>query len=62
MDLTLMRTLGADLSSTTPFFWLVRETLSIPHWAHILAGNTVNWRGNHLKLEAGGTLAEERAS
>ncbi len=57
-DLLIMAAMKAEIDYTTPFFWLLREISSIPHWAHILAGNTVSWRGSRLKLEAGGVLAE----
>lgn len=57
-DALLMLVLKAELKIYTPGVWLARELLSIPHWLHILSGNTVNWRGNQLKLNAGGVLAE----
>jgi ceramide glucosyltransferase len=38
--------------------WLMREALAVPLWLHIAAGNTVNWRGKHLKVEYGGILSK----
>ncbi|MBI3543628.1 MAG: glycosyltransferase [Deltaproteobacteria bacterium] len=57
-DLVVMSFLGAEIPYATPLFWLLREATSIPHWMHILSGNTVLWRGAKLKLQPGGTLAE----
>jgi ceramide glucosyltransferase len=36
------------------FIWALREVLHFPLWAHILAGNSINWRGKiiHLKRPA----------
>jgi ceramide glucosyltransferase len=39
--------------------WLMREFLSLPLWLHIAVGNTVNWRGQKLKVQAGGLLLIE---
>jgi ceramide glucosyltransferase len=40
--------------------WLLREFLSLPLWLHIAVGNTVNWRGQKLKVQAGGLLRVEK--
>jgi ceramide glucosyltransferase len=57
-DLLLMKRLKAQIDAAVPFYWIAREALFIPMWVHILCGNTVLWRGNRLRLEAGGVLAE----
>lgn len=58
-DALVMKALKAEVKLYTPAIWLAREVLSLPHWVHILSGNTVNWRGNRLKLNAGGVLAPQ---
>ena len=60
-DLVTMAAMKAEINYTTPFFWAMRELSQIPQWLYILSGNTVNWRGRQLKLEAGGVLAEADA-
>lgn len=57
-DLLLMLRIGTEVTVWLPFLWLARELLAIPLWLHVLSGNTVDWRGNQLRLEAGGVLAE----
>ena len=57
-DVLIMLSMGARVSPLTPFVWITREFLAIPHWVHILSGNTVKWRGNRLRLYPGGILAE----
>jgi ceramide glucosyltransferase len=36
--------------------WLLREVLALPLWCHAALGNTVEWRGRHLRLKRGGEL------
>ncbi|MBI3555486.1 MAG: glycosyltransferase [Deltaproteobacteria bacterium] len=60
-DLVTMLAMKAEISYATPLFWALRELSQIPQWAHILSGDTVNWRGRQLKLEAGGVLVEPDA-
>jgi hypothetical protein len=57
-DFAVMVRLRTPLSWTLPFYWLAREALALPLWFHIWWGNTVSWRGNQLRLEPGGVLAE----
>ena len=40
-------------------FWLLREFTAFPLWINIALGNTVQWRGERLKLESGGLLADD---
>jgi hypothetical protein len=62
-DLILIARLEGGLSPMAPLYWLAREVLALPMWAHVLSGNTVNWRGTTLKLLPGGgvTPVEARA-
>ncbi len=53
-DLVVVSALGAEVSLTFPFFWLVREFLHLPLWAHASSGNTVKWRGKKLQIMEGG--------
>ncbi len=39
-----------------PLLWILREALALPLWMTVLCGNTVNWRGKRLRVEAGGLL------
>jgi ceramide glucosyltransferase len=55
-DLLLMRKLGQKLEARLPVLWFMRELLSLPLWAHIASGSTVDWRGRKLKLQPGGIL------
>jgi ceramide glucosyltransferase len=55
-DIILMLRIRAEVNYLTPFWWLLRETLAVPHWLHMLSGNTVSWRGSLLKLQPGGTV------
>ena len=58
-DAMLLKKLNRKLSASSFFIWFLREILSVPLWIHILCGNTINWRGNHLALKSGGRLAHE---
>lgn len=58
-DALLMKKLDRNLTASSFLYWLLREILSVPLWIHILCGNTINWRGNHLALKSGGRLAHE---
>ena len=58
IDLPLLMRLDMEFTFMTPIYWLIREALALPMWAQILAGNTVSWRGNKFRLEAGGTIAQ----
>jgi hypothetical protein len=54
-DLVIMNKIRSEVTATTPLWWLIRESLAMPMWVHILSGNSVNWRGIPLRLELGGT-------
>ncbi len=55
-DYFLLRKLGGKADYRWPLLWFLREFLSLPMWAHIASGNTVNWRGRRLRLMSGGVL------
>jgi ceramide glucosyltransferase len=55
-DYFLLRKLGGKADFRWPILWFAREFLSLPLWAHIASGNTVNWRGRKLRLLSGGVL------
>lgn len=55
-DLAIMKNVEPRLSMQTPVAWFLREFLAFPLWLHIASGNTINWRGNRLKIQRGGTL------
>jgi ceramide glucosyltransferase len=55
-DLFMMRRMESKLSWRSWMFWWVRETLAFPLWLHMACGNTVTWRGQRLKISAGGLL------
>ncbi len=56
-DVLVVRGSKQPLEFHFPLIWLLREILALPLWLHIASGSTVNWRGNALKLQPGGTLA-----
>lgn len=60
-DQFIMSTVGQKFTWSTPFFWLIRESLHMPLWFNIAWSNTVIWRGQPLKVEFGGTLAPKNA-
>ena len=51
-----MRAVNPSLRWTAVFAWFARELLALPQWIHIASGNTVNWRGNRLRVQPGGTI------
>jgi ceramide glucosyltransferase len=55
-DFVQMKTLNPDIRWTAALAWFARELLALPQWIHIASGNTVNWRGNRLRIQPGGTL------
>jgi ceramide glucosyltransferase len=55
-DLLLFRKLDPSPKFHLPLVWFTRELLSFPLWLHIAFGNTVQWRGNRLKVLSGGIL------
>lgn len=55
-DVLLMLRMKESLRPKNLAAWLARETLHLPLWFHIACGNSVNWRGNKLKLNQGGLL------
>lgn len=55
-DFLLMRRLESGLHFKMAIAWFLRETLALPLWIHVACGNTVNWRGNQLAIQPGGTL------
>lgn len=54
-DWALMRRMGRTGLRET-FAWIAREFLSIPLYIQIYMNNTVQWRGQRLRLRAGGVL------
>jgi hypothetical protein len=55
-DFLQMGLLNPELRWTSALAWFGRELLALPQWIHIASGNTVNWRGNRLRIQAGGVL------
>lgn len=55
-DLLLMKRMNEEIKPKMLLAWIVRETLHVPLWIHVAMGNTVNWRGNRLRLNEGGLL------
>lgn len=55
-DFQMMRRMGQKTDVRLPVTWFVRELITLPLWAHIASGNTVNWRGRKLRLQPGGML------
>ena len=54
--------LTARLHKTIPWnfaiLWLIRETLTPLLWFHTLWGRSVSWKGQDLKLQAGGLVSK----
>ena len=48
--------LGAPWTWRSPFDWLVREALHLPIWCAVALKSTVLWRGERLRIGAGGLL------
>ncbi len=61
-DLLLMRKMGQSLSLKSAGAWLVRECSHFLLWAHIAAGNSVEWRGQTITLCYGGTIRRKNAA
>lgn len=57
-DFLQMKLLNPEIRWTSALAWFGREILAFPQWVHIASGNTVNWRGNRLRIQAGGVLSE----
>ena len=55
-DLLMIRRLGQPVSPRTVAAWFLRECLALPLWIHMMSGNTVIWRGHHLRVKPGGLL------
>ncbi len=55
-DFLMIKRMGQKIEARLPWFWFLRELLSLPLWVHIASGSTVDWRGRKLKLQAGGIL------
>lgn len=55
-DCALMWRISGRLGLDAPLIWVAREFLEIPLWVHAVCGNSVNWRGQRLRLQAGGVL------
>jgi ceramide glucosyltransferase len=47
---------GSAISFKTFYSWFLLELLALPFWLYSLCGNTIQWRGNKLKLFKGGRL------
>jgi ceramide glucosyltransferase len=55
-DIALMKRMKEEIKPKNMLAWIVRESLHVPLWIHVAMGNTVNWRGNKLRLNVGGLL------
>jgi ceramide glucosyltransferase len=55
-DIILMKRMNEAIKPKNMLAWIVRESLHVPLWIHVAMGNTVNWRGNQLRLHEGGLL------
>ena len=56
LDLSVIRSLGQPVTPFVALAWLVREIIALPLWIHMMSGNTVVWRGHHLRVRSGGLL------
>jgi ceramide glucosyltransferase len=56
MDQLLVASLGVTFGWRDFGAWLLREALHPLLWVHIALGDTVEWRGSHLKMERSGVL------
>ena len=61
-DGLLILRMGTRLRWQTPVAWFLRELLALPLWLHIASGNTVNWRGRQITLQAGGLILADESS
>jgi hypothetical protein len=52
----MLNYLGVDVNFISCLFWMFGEALRLPLWLCIASGNTVKWRGQTLKLLAGGLV------
>jgi ceramide glucosyltransferase len=55
-DLLMIQRLQSRINLRVFFIWILREALAFPLWVHMACGNTVTWRGNRLKILAGGLV------
>jgi len=51
-DLLLIQEIEGGFSWSDPVFWFIREVSAIPLWIVTGLGNTVNWRGQRLRVRA----------
>ena len=51
-DLLLIQEIEGGFSWLDPAFWITREVSAIPLWLATGLGNTVNWRGQKLRIGA----------
>lgn len=56
-DLWIYSRLEPRVRPSSLIAWVFKECAALPLWLHILAGNTVHWRGRQLRLLPGGMLA-----
>lgn len=59
IDLLLSRKVSGEVAKDFAWAWLARELLSLPMWAAIAMGNTVQWRGHSLPIRFGGKISDE---
>lgn len=57
-DMTLLSFLGGRTSIRAVAAWLTREFLAVAMWVDSISSNTVEWRGQKLKIEKGGILEQ----
>lgn len=55
-DLSVIKNLKKTLKPHLIFYCLAREVLSLPMWIHVWSGNSVNWRGQKMRVRTGGLL------
>lgn len=56
-DMLMIRKLETKIELESLIAWFAREALALPLWFHMGCGNTVNWRGNRLKILPGGLVS-----
>ena len=49
-DVMMMQSMGQAFNARTPLVWMIRELTNIPLWIATMSGNTIEWRGQKIKL------------
>jgi ceramide glucosyltransferase len=55
-DSLIMHRMGQKFRASTALYWMVREIVHLPLWIHISLGNSIEWRGQTIRLHLGAVM------